>query len=48
MRDAIEMFESADHGRQWTATVVGLFQRVHAALHWAGAAFTTLRPTDAR
>lgn len=48
MRDAIEMFEFADHGRQLTAAIVGLFHRVHAALHWAGAAFTTLRLTDAR
>ena len=41
MRDAFDLFEFADHGRQWTATVAGLFHRLHAGMHWAGAAFTT-------
>ena len=40
MRDAIEIFEFADHGHEWTAWVAGVFHRVHAALHWAGEAFT--------
>lgn len=40
MRDAIEIFEFAEHGHEWTAWIGGAFHRVHAALHWAGAAFT--------
>ena len=42
MRDAIDIFEFAEHGRQWTATLIGLAHRLHAALHWAGAAFETV------
>lgn len=40
MRDAIEIFEFADHGHQWLAWLNAAVHRVHAALHWAGAAFT--------
>ena len=41
MRDAIEMREFADHGHQWSQWVGSLFHRLHAWLHWAGAAFAT-------
>lgn len=41
MRDAIEMFEFADHGHQWTQWVVDRFGQLHRWLHWAGAAFAT-------
>lgn len=41
MRDAIEIFEFADHNHHWTAWVGSVFHRLHAALHWAGEAFTT-------
>ena len=40
MRDAIEIFEFADHGRQWAEWVRTAAHRLHLALHWAGAAFT--------
>lgn len=41
MRDAIEIFEFADHGHHWTSWVGSVFHRLHVALHWAGEAFTT-------
>ena len=42
MRDAIEIFEFAEHGRRWTETLIGLAHRLNAALQWAGAAFETV------
>lgn len=41
MRDAIEIFEFAEHGRRWTDTLIGLAHCLSAALQWAGAAFET-------
>jgi hypothetical protein len=40
MRDAIDIFEYAEHGHQWTQWVMSALHRLHAALHWAGEAFT--------
>ena len=41
MRDAIDIFEFAEHGQQWSTWVRAALHRIHAALHWAGAAFVS-------
>lgn len=41
MRDAIELHLLAQHGEEWVKSLGRLFRRLHKALRWAGAAFTT-------